>query len=151
MASLFRPNFLSTPQPKGTEVLVRITPRGVHSRPAYLGGYFELGRRQTLLREGARLRAALTLGHEPFGVVEAWSTRQGSEGRAEAPRVSLDRCGPMSGLQGGAGQLLPENPIPGVNRAGAYSTAPPRAGREITWLDAGGIDDRSRPPSPARR
>ena len=80
-----------TPQPQGTEVLVRITRSGVcHSDLHIWDGYFELGRRQALLREGARLRAAL---HARATSRSASSRRSGRrrqrrQGRAEAPRLS---------------------------------------------------------------
>jgi D-arabinose 1-dehydrogenase-like Zn-dependent alcohol dehydrogenase len=61
-----------TPEPKGTEVLLRITAAGIcHSDLHIWDGFFDLGdgKRLELGKVGAKL--PLTLGHEIAGVVEA--------------------------------------------------------------------------------
>ncbi len=61
-----------TPEPQGTEVLLRVTACGIcHSDLHINDGYFDLGegKRAELAKLGAQL--PLTLGHEIVGVVEA--------------------------------------------------------------------------------
>lgn len=62
----------ATPEPRGTEVLLRVTACGIcHSDLHINDGYFDLGegKRAELAKLGAQL--PLTLGHEIVGVVEA--------------------------------------------------------------------------------
>jgi hypothetical protein len=61
-----------TPKPKGTEVLVRVTRSGVcHSDLHIWEGYFELGGGKRFYVKDRGCVPPFTLGHEPFGVVEA--------------------------------------------------------------------------------
>jgi D-arabinose 1-dehydrogenase-like Zn-dependent alcohol dehydrogenase len=62
-----------TPQPKGTEVLVKLKFCGVcHSDVHIRDGYFDLGGGKRLDMSARGMRLPATLGHEPFGtVVEA--------------------------------------------------------------------------------
>jgi D-arabinose 1-dehydrogenase-like Zn-dependent alcohol dehydrogenase len=60
------------PRPRGTEVLVRITRSGVcHSDLHIWDGYFELGGGRRFYVKERGCVPPFTLGHEPFGVVEA--------------------------------------------------------------------------------
>jgi D-arabinose 1-dehydrogenase-like Zn-dependent alcohol dehydrogenase len=61
-----------TPQPKGKEVLVRITRSGVcHSDLHIWDGYFDWGGGKRFYVKDRGCVPPFTLGHEPFGVVEA--------------------------------------------------------------------------------
>ena len=61
-----------TPKPKGTEVLVRITRSGVcHSDLHIWDGYFEMGGGKRFYVKDRGCVPPFTLGHEPFGIVEA--------------------------------------------------------------------------------
>jgi D-arabinose 1-dehydrogenase-like Zn-dependent alcohol dehydrogenase len=61
-----------TPKPHGTEVLVRITHCGVcHSDLHIWDGYFDLGSGKRFYVKDRGCVLPFTLGHEPFGTVEA--------------------------------------------------------------------------------
>jgi D-arabinose 1-dehydrogenase-like Zn-dependent alcohol dehydrogenase len=61
-----------TPQPKGKEVLVRITRSGVcHSDLHIWDGYFDWGGGKRFYVKDRGCVPPFTLGHEPYGVVEA--------------------------------------------------------------------------------
>jgi D-arabinose 1-dehydrogenase-like Zn-dependent alcohol dehydrogenase len=65
-----------TPKPKGTEVLVRITRSGVcHSDLHIWDGYFDWGGGKRFYVKDRGCVPPFTLGHEPFGVVEAVGPR----------------------------------------------------------------------------
>ena len=65
-----------TPVPKGTEVLVRVTRSGVcHSDLHIWEGYFELGGGKRFYVKERGCVPPFTLGHEPFGVVEAFGPK----------------------------------------------------------------------------
>ncbi len=61
-----------TPQPRGTEVLVRIKYCGVcHSDAHIRDGYFDLGGGKRLHMSERGMRLPVTLGHEPLGTIVA--------------------------------------------------------------------------------
>ena len=61
-----------TPKPTGTEVLVRITRSGVcHSDLHIWDGYFDLGGGKRFFVKDRGCVPPFTMGHEPFGIVEA--------------------------------------------------------------------------------
>ena len=61
-----------TPKPQGTEVLVRVTRSGVcHSDLHIWEGYFDLGGGKRFYVKERGCVPPFTLGHEPFGIVEA--------------------------------------------------------------------------------
>jgi len=61
-----------TPKPQGAEVLVRVTRAGVcHSDVHIWDGYFDLGGGKRFYVKERGCVPPFTLGHEPFGVVEA--------------------------------------------------------------------------------
>ena len=65
-----------TPKPKGTEVLVRITRCGVcHSDLHIWDGYFDLGGGRKFYVRDRGCVPPFTMGHEPYGVVEALGPR----------------------------------------------------------------------------
>ncbi len=135
-------NFLSTPQPKGTEVLVRITRSGVcHSDLHIWEGYFDLGGGKRFYVKERGCVPPFTLGHEPFGVVEAVGPR------AKGVKVGQKRivypwigCGQCPVCKAGQDNYCLKSRFLGVNRAGAYSThlLVPDA---KYLVDASGIDE----------
>ena len=132
-----------TPRPKGTEVLVRVTRSGVcHSDLHIWDGYFELGAGKRFYVKDRGCVPPFTLGHEPFGVVEA--VGPGAKGvrigqkRLVYPWIGCGKCAVCK-----AGQdnyCVSGSRFLGVNRAGAYAShvlvPHPRY-----LLDASGIDE----------
>jgi propanol-preferring alcohol dehydrogenase len=86
-----------TPDPNGTEVLLRTTASGIcHSDIHIMDGFFDLGegKRAELAKLGARL--PLTLGHEIAGVVEALGPDargvEVGEARVAFPWIGCNHC-----------------------------------------------------------
>jgi D-arabinose 1-dehydrogenase-like Zn-dependent alcohol dehydrogenase len=119
----------STPQPKGGEVLLRVTRAGVcHSDLHIWDGYFDLGGGKRFYVRERGCVPPFTLGHEPLGVVEALgpSVPKGPKGvkvgqkRLVYPWIGCGKCAVCK-----AGQdnyCVSGSRFLGVNRAGAYST-----------------------------
>ncbi len=132
-----------TPAPKGTEVLLRVTRAGVcHSDLHIWDGYFDLGGGKRFYVRERGCVPPFTLGHEPFGVVEALGPRakgvKVGQKRLVYPWIGCGRCAVCKAGQdnycvSGARFL-------GVTRPGAYSThlVVPDA-RYL--IDTTGIDD----------
>ena len=77
-----------TPRPKGSEVLVRVTRSGVcHSDLHIWHGYFDLGGGKRFYVRDRGCVPPFTLGHEPFGVVEAVGPR--AKGVKVAPAARM--------------------------------------------------------------
>ena len=93
---------VDAPQPKGSEVLVRIARCGVcHSDLHMQDGYFLLGDGKQLdVRAGRTL--PFTLGHEIAGEVESAGPEADRQARQHGRGLPLDRLRPMPGLQGRA-------------------------------------------------
>jgi len=134
---------LETPKPQGTEVLVRITRSGVcHSDLHIWHGYFDLGGGKRFYVKERGCVPPFTLGHEPFGVVQALGPK------AKGVRVGQKRivfpwigCGKCAVCKAGQDNYcVSGSRILGVNRPGAYSThllvPDPKY-----LLDASGIDE----------
>jgi D-arabinose 1-dehydrogenase-like Zn-dependent alcohol dehydrogenase len=132
-----------TPRPKGSEVLMRVTRAGVcHSDLHIWDGYFDLGGGKRFYVKERGCVPPFTLGHEPFGVVEALGPR------AKGVRVGQKKlvypwigCGKCAVCKAGQDNLcVSGSRFLGVNRPGAYAThlLVPDA---KYLLDAGGIDD----------
>jgi D-arabinose 1-dehydrogenase-like Zn-dependent alcohol dehydrogenase len=132
-----------TPKPKGTEVLVRVTRAGVcHSDLHIWDGYFDWGGGKRFYVKERGCVPPFTLGHEPFGVVEALGPR------ARGVKVGQKRlvfpwigCGKCPVCKAGQDNLcVSGSRFLGVNRAGAYSThlLVPDA---KYLVDTSGIDD----------
>jgi len=131
-----------TPRPKGTEVLVRITRSGVcHSDLHIWDGYFDLGAGKRFYVKERGCVPPFTMGHEPFGVVEALGPR------AKGVRVGQKRivypwigCGKCPVCRDGIDNYCMQQRFLGVMRPGAYSThvlvPHPRY-----LVDAGGVDE----------
>ncbi len=115
----------STPTPKGSEVLVRVTRAGVcHSDLHIWDGYFDLGGGKRFYVKDRGCVPPFTLGHEPFGVVEALGPRargvKVGQKRLVYPWIGCGKCAVCK-----AGQdnyCVTGSRFLGVNRAGAYST-----------------------------
>ena len=114
-----------TPKPKGAEVLVRVTRAGVcHSDLHIWDGYFDWGGGKRFYVKDRGCVPPFTLGHEPFGVVEAIGPR------AKGVKVGQKRlvfpwigCGKCPVCKAGQDNLcVSGSRFLGVNRAGAYST-----------------------------
>jgi D-arabinose 1-dehydrogenase-like Zn-dependent alcohol dehydrogenase len=115
----------STPQPKGSEVLVRVTRAGVcHSDLHIWDGYFDLGGGKRFYVKERGCVPPFTPGHEPFGIVEALGPR------ARGVRVGQKRlvypwigCGKCAVCKAGQDNYcVSGSRFLGVNRAGAYAT-----------------------------
>jgi alcohol dehydrogenase len=111
------------PEPKGSEVLVRVERCGVcHSDLHMQDGYFSLGDGKTLdVRAGRTL--PFTLGHEIAGVVE----RAGPDAVAGTPGAKVAvypwiGCGACAACQAGEENLCPNNHHLGVSADGGFAS-----------------------------
>ena len=118
-----------TPKPKGTEVLVRITRSGVcHSDLHIWDGYFDLGGGKRFYVKDRGCIPPFTLGHEPFGVVEAMGP--GAVKVAKGVKVGQKRivfpwigCGKCAVCKAELDNYcVSGSRFLGVNRAGAYAS-----------------------------
>jgi len=115
----------TTPEPKGSEVLVRVTRSGVcHSDLHIWEGYFDLGGGKRFYVKERGCVPPFTLGHEPFGIVEKLGPRakgvKVGQKRLIHPWIGCGKCAVCK-----AGQdnyCVSGSRILGVNRAGAYAT-----------------------------
>ncbi|MBM3527995.1 MAG: zinc-binding dehydrogenase [Alphaproteobacteria bacterium] len=113
----------STPQPKGTEVLLRMLAAGVcHSDLHLSDGYFDLGggKRLSVVERGMRL--PVTLGHENVGEVVALGPQ--AKGVKLGDRVLVDPwmgCGECRVCRRGDENLCTRPSSLGVFRDGGYS------------------------------
>jgi D-arabinose 1-dehydrogenase-like Zn-dependent alcohol dehydrogenase len=132
-----------TPKPQGSEVLVRITRAGVcHSDLHIWDGYFDLGGGKRFYVKERGCIPPFTLGHEPFGVVEALGPK------ARGVRVGQKRivypwigCGKCAICKAGQDNYCVSGTrFLGVNRPGAYSTHVLIPDSKYL-VDAAGIDD----------
>lgn len=116
---------LETPRPQGTEVLVRITRAGVcHSDVHIWDGYFDLGGGRRFYVKERGCVPPFTLGHEPYGVVEALGPRakgvKVGQKRIVYPWIGCGKCAVCKAGQDN--HCVSGTRYLGVNRAGAYST-----------------------------
>jgi D-arabinose 1-dehydrogenase-like Zn-dependent alcohol dehydrogenase len=136
-----------TPKPTGTEVLMRITRAGVcHSDLHIWDGYFDWGGGKRFYVKERGCVPPFTLGHEPFGVVEAMGPAAAKA--AKGLRVGQKRlvypwigCGKCAVCKAGKDNYcVSGSRFLGVNRAGAYAThllVP----HPKYLLEAGGIEE----------
>jgi D-arabinose 1-dehydrogenase-like Zn-dependent alcohol dehydrogenase len=132
-----------TPKPQGSEVLMRITRSGVcHSDLHIWDGYFDLGGGKRFYVKERGCVPPFTLGHEPFGVVEALGPRargvKVGQKKLIYPWIGCGKCAVCK-----AGQdnyCVSGTRFLGVNRPGAYSTHVLVPDAKYL-LDTGGIDD----------
>ena len=114
----------ATPKPSGTEVLVRITRSGVcHSDLHIWDGYFDLGGGKRFNMKDRGMVPPLTMGHEPFGIVEAIGPR------AQGVRIGARRlvypwigCGKCASCKAAQDNYCLQPRFSGIQRSGAYST-----------------------------
>jgi D-arabinose 1-dehydrogenase-like Zn-dependent alcohol dehydrogenase len=132
-----------TPKPQGSEVLVRITRAGVcHSDLHIWDGYFDLGGGKRFYVKERGCIPPFTLGHEPFGIVEAIGPRakgvKVGQKRIVYPWIGCGKCAVCK-----AGQdnyCVSGTRFLGVNRPGAYSTHVLIPDPKYL-IDASGIDE----------
>jgi D-arabinose 1-dehydrogenase-like Zn-dependent alcohol dehydrogenase len=113
-----------TPEPQGTEVLVRVTAAGVcHSDLHLHDGHYDLGGGQRLLMEDRGLSRPLTMGHETAGVVEA--VGPDATGVTVGQQVAVYPwigCGTCDACELGEEQNCPKPRTLGIYVSGGYST-----------------------------
>ena len=118
-----------TPKPVGTEVLVRVTRSGVcHSDLHIWDGYFDLGGGKRFYVKDRGCIPPFTLGHEPFGVIEAMGpgavkvakgVKVGQK-RIVFPWIGCGKCAVCKSEQDN--YCVSGSRFLGVNRAGAYAS-----------------------------
>jgi D-arabinose 1-dehydrogenase-like Zn-dependent alcohol dehydrogenase len=132
-----------TPKPQGTEVLVRITRSGVcHSDLHIWDGYFDLGGGKRFYVKDRGCVPPFTLGHEPFGVVEAIGPKakgvKVGQKRIVYPWIGCGKC-PVC-KDGLDNYCVSGSRFLGVNRAGAYASHV-LIPHPKYLVDSAGIDD----------
>jgi D-arabinose 1-dehydrogenase-like Zn-dependent alcohol dehydrogenase len=132
-----------TPKPKGAEVLVRITRSGVcHSDLHIWDGYFDWGGGKRFYVKERGCVPPFTLGHEPFGVVEALGPRargvKVGQKRIVYPWIGCGKCAVCR--SGQDNYCVSGSRYLGVNVAGAYSTHVMVPDAKYL-IDAAGIDE----------
>jgi D-arabinose 1-dehydrogenase-like Zn-dependent alcohol dehydrogenase len=132
-----------TPKPQGTEVLVRITRSGVcHSDLHIWDGYFDLGGGKRFYVKDRGCVPPFTLGHEPFGVVEAVGpkargVRVGHK-RIVFPWIGCGKCAVCKDELDN--YCVSGTRFLGVNRAGAYASHV-LVPHPKYLIDSAGVDD----------
>ena len=132
-----------TPKPKGTEVLVRITRSGVcHSDLHIWDGYFEMGGGKRFYVKDRGCVPPFTLGHEPFGIVEAVGPKaKGAkigQKRLVYPWIGCGKCAICA--SGQDNYCVSGSRFLGVNRPGAYASHV-LIPHPKYLVDSSGIDD----------
>ncbi|MSQ88658.1 MAG: alcohol dehydrogenase [Betaproteobacteria bacterium] len=136
-----------TPKPKGTEVLVRITHSGVcHSDLHIWDGYFDWGRGKRFYVKERGCLPPFTLGHEPFGMVEAMGSavpriaRKLKVGQKKLvfPWIGCGKCALCK--SGQDNYCVSGSRFLGVNRPGAYASHV-LIPHPKYLVDSSGIDD----------
>ena len=132
-----------TPKPAGTEVLVRITRSGVcHSDLHIWDGYFDWGGGKLFYVKERGCVPPFTLGHEPFGVVEAIGPKAKGvkigQKRIVFPWIGCGKC-PVC-KSGEDNYCVSGSRFLGVNRAGAYASHVLVPDPKYL-VDSAGIDD----------
>jgi len=136
-----------TPQPRGTEVLVRVTHSGVcHSDLHIWDGYFDLGGGKRFYVRERGCVPPFTLGHEPFGIVEDFGAgaarldgklKKGQK-RIVFPWIGCGKCAICK--SGQDNYCVSGSRFLGVNRAGAYASHV-LIPHPKYLVDAAGVDD----------
>jgi len=114
-----------TPKPQGSEVLMRVTRAGVcHSDLHIWEGYFDLGGGKRFYVKERGCIPPFTLGHEPFGMVEALGPRargvKVGDKRLVYPWIGCGKCAVCK--SGQDNYCVSGTRFLGVNRPGAYAT-----------------------------
>ena len=130
-----------TPRPKGTEVLVRVTRAGVcHSDLHIWDGYFDLGGGKRFYVKDRGCVPPFTVGHEPFGIVEALGpAARGVKVGAKRLVYPWIGCGKCAVCKAGQENYCLSQQFLGVMQPGAYAThlviPHPRYLVDVTGLD----------------
>jgi len=113
-----------TPRPHGTEVLVRVTRCGVcHSDLHIWDGYFDLGGGKRFYVKDRGCIPPFTLGHEPFGRVEAVGPEATGVAVGEARLVyPWIGCGTCAVCEAGRENYCLSQRFIGVFRSGGYAS-----------------------------
>lgn len=132
-----------TPKPQGTEVLVRITRSGVcHSDLHIWDGYFDWGGGKKFYVKERGCIPPFTLGHEPFGIVEAVGPKAKGvkigQKRLVFPWIGCGKC-PVC-KAGFDNYCVSGSRFLGVNRPGAYASHVLVPDPKYL-VDSSGIDD----------
>jgi len=132
-----------TPKPQGKEVLVRITRSGVcHSDLHIWEGYFYLGGGRRFYVKERGCVPPFTLGHEPFGVVEALGPKakgvKVGQKKLVFPWIGCGKCAVCKA--GRDNYCVSGSRILGVNRSGAYASHVIVPDAKYL-VDAAGIDE----------
>ena len=132
-----------TPKPTGTEVLVRVTRSGVcHSDLHIWDGYFDWGGGKKFYVKERGCIPPFTLGHEPFGIVEAVGPQ------AKGARIGQKRivfpwigCGKCAVCKDGLDNYcVSGSRFLGINRPGAYASHV-LVPHPKYLVDSAGVDD----------
>jgi alcohol dehydrogenase, propanol-preferring len=132
-----------TPRPTGTEVLVRVTRSGVcHSDLHIWDGYFDWGGGKRFYVKDRGCVPPFTLGHEPFGVVEALGPEAQGLVPLGAKRVIYPwiGCGKCAVCEAGQDNYCLAHRFIGIAKPGAYAShllVP----HPKYLVDAEGVDD----------
>ncbi|MGH8680221.1 MAG: alcohol dehydrogenase [Burkholderiales bacterium] len=131
-----------TPKPKGSEVLVRVTRCGVcHSDLHIWDGYFDLGGGKRFYVKDRGCVPPFTLGHEPFGVVEALGPdAKGVAAGAKRIVFPWIGCGECAACQSGRDNYCAAMRSLGVTRPGGYASHV-LVPHPKYLVDAEGLDD----------
>jgi len=132
-----------TPKPKGTEVLVRVTRSGVcHSDLHIWDGYFDWGGGKRFYVKERGCVPPFTLGHEPFGIVEAVGPNakgaKVGQKRLVYPWIGCGKCAICK--SGQDNYCVSGSRFLGVNRPGAYASHV-LIPHPKYLVDSSGIDD----------
>jgi D-arabinose 1-dehydrogenase-like Zn-dependent alcohol dehydrogenase len=133
----------ATPEPKGSEVLMRVTRAGVcHSDLHIWEGYFDLGGGKRFYVKERGCVPPFTLGHEPLGVVQALGPKakgvKVGQKRLVYPWIGCGKCAVCKAGQ--ENYCVSGTRFLGVNRPGAYATHVLVPDPKYL-VDVGGIDD----------
>ena len=106
-----------TPEPKGTEVLLKVLAAGVcHSDLHIADGYFDMGGGKKLNLQDRGMKLPLTLGHENVGEVVAVGPDaklgDGRQGRGPAAGGSVDRLRHLRHVRARRRLSLPQHEEP---------------------------------------
>src|SRR5258706_7187883 len=135
------------PEPKGKEVVVRVTRSGVCHADVHIGdGYFDLGGGKRFYVKERGCIPPFTPGHEPFGIVEKLGPAVSKS--AKGVKVGQRRivfpwigCGKCAVCKAGQDNYcVSGSRFLGVNRRGAYATHVLVPDAKYL-VDASGIDD----------
>jgi D-arabinose 1-dehydrogenase-like Zn-dependent alcohol dehydrogenase len=132
-----------TPKPQGTEVLVKVTRSGVcHSDLHIWDGYFDLGGGKRFYVKDRGCVPPFTLGHEPFGVVEAIGPKAKGvkigQKRIVFPWIGCGKCAVCKDELDN--YCVSGTRFLGVNRNGAYASHV-LVPHPKYLVDSSGVDD----------